>query len=69
MNVRACVCVSHYHMKPTVPLIYSFLPLTDIHNGILEYFLGEHIEKCSMNIFLASYPSCELGDPRESPAL
>ena len=47
-------------MKPTVPLIYSCLPLTDIHSGTLEYFLNEYIENCSINIFLASYTSCEV---------
>ena len=36
------------------------MSLTDTHGGTLEYFLDEHIEKCSINIFLASYPSCEV---------
>ena len=36
------------------------MSLTDIHSGTLEDFLDEHIEKCSINIFLASYPSCEV---------
>ena len=43
-----------------VLLIYSCMSLTDIHSGTSEYFLDEHIEKCSINIFLASYPSCEV---------
>ena len=47
-------------MRPTFLLIYSCLPPTDIRSGTLEYFLDEHIEKCSINIFLASYPSCEV---------
>ena len=46
-------------MRPTVLLIYSCLPPTDVHSGTLEY-IDEHIEKCSMNIVLASYPSCEV---------
>ena len=46
-------------MRPTVLLIHSCLPPTDIRSGTLEYILDEHIEKCSMNIVLASlYPSC-----------
>ena len=58
--VLACVCVRerHYYMRPTVPLIYSCLPLTDSHSGTLEYFLDEHVEKCSISIFFSSYPSC-----------
>ena len=47
-------------MRPTVLLIYSCLPPTDVCSGTLEYILDEHIEKCSMNIVLASYPSCEV---------
>ena len=47
-------------MRPTVLLIYSCLPPTDVRSGTLEYILDEHIEKCSMNIVLASYPSCEV---------
>ena len=50
-------------MRPTALLIYriySYLPLTDIHSGTLECFLDEHVEKCSINTFLASYPSCEV---------
>ena len=47
-------------MRPTVLLIYSCLPPTDIRSGTLEYILDEHIEKCSMNIVLASYPSREV---------
>ena len=47
-------------MRQTVLLIYSCLPLTDIHSANLEYFLDEYIEKWSINIFLASYPSCEV---------
>ena len=43
-------------MRPTVLLIYSCLLLTDIHGPTLEYLLDEHVEKYSMNIFLASYP-------------
>ena len=43
-----------------VLLIYSCMSLTDIHSGTLEFFLDEHIEKCSIDIFLASYPSCEV---------
>ena len=38
-------------MRPTLILIYSCLPATDIRSGTLEYFLDEHIEKCSTNIF------------------
>ena len=60
VRARARVCVCHYHMTPTVLLTYSCLPLTDIHSGTSEYVLDEHIEKCSINIFLASYPSCEV---------
>ena len=33
---------------------------TDVRRGTLEYILDEHIEKCSMNIVLGSYPSCEV---------
>ena len=47
-------------MRPTVLLIYSCLPPTDIRSGTLEYTLDEHTEKCSMNIVLASYLSCEV---------
>ena len=47
-------------MRPTVLLIYSCLPPTDIRSGTSEYILDEHIEKCSMNIVLASYPSYEV---------
>ena len=47
-------------MRPTVLLIYSCLPPTDVRSGTLEYILDEHVEKCSMNIVLASYPSCEV---------
>ena len=47
-------------MRSTLLLIYSCLPPTDIRSGTLEYFLDEHIEKCSINIFLTSYPSCEV---------
>ena len=47
-------------MRPILLLIYSCLPPTDIRSGTLEYFLDEPIEKCSINIFLASYPSCEV---------
>ena len=52
---------SHHYMRPTVLLIYSCLLLTDIHSRTLEYLLDdhEHIEKCSINIFLASYPCCQ----------
>ena len=45
------MCESHYHVRPTVPLIYSCLPSTDIRSRTSEYFLDEHIEKCSINIF------------------
>ena len=45
-------------MRPTVLLIYSCLPQTDIRSGTLEYFLDEHMERCPINIFLTSYPSC-----------
>ena len=55
--VRACVCLTAITI---VLLIYSCMSLTDIHSGTLEYFLDEHIEKCSREIFLASYPSCEV---------
>ena len=55
--VRACVCLRAITI---VLLIYSCMPLTDIHSGTSEYFLDEHIEKCSKNICLASYPSCEV---------
>ena len=60
--VRACVCVreSHYHMRPILLLTYSCLPPTDIRSDTLEYILDEHIKKCFINIFLASYPSCEV---------
>ena len=51
-----CLSESYYHSS----LNYSCMSLTDIHSGTLEYFLDEHIEKCSINIFLASYPSCEV---------
>ena len=51
-----CVCVI---VITIVLLIYSCMSLTDIRNGTPEYFLDEHIEKCPINIFLASYPSCE----------
>ena len=64
--VCVCVCVYggggggggrvHYHIL----LIYNYLPLTDVHNGTLEYFLDEYTEDCSINIFLASYPSYEV---------
>ena len=47
-------------MRPTVLLIYSCLPPTDVRSGTLEYILDEHTEKCSMNIVLAFYPSCEV---------
>ena len=47
-------------MRPTVLLICSCLPPTDVRSGTLEYILDEHMEKCSMNIVLASYPSCEV---------
>ena len=60
VRVRVRVCESHYHVRPTLLLIYSCLPPTDIRSGTLEYFLDEHVEKCSINIFLASYPSCEV---------
>ena len=50
----------HYHMRPTVLLIYSCLLLTDIHSRTLEYPLDEQIEKCSINIFLASYRCCQV---------
>ena len=55
--VRACVCLRAITI---VLLIYSCMSLTDIHSGTLEYFLDEHIEKCSIGIFLASYPSSEV---------
>ena len=51
---------NHYHIRPTVLLIYSYLPPTDVSSGILEYILDEHMDKCFMNIVLASYPSCEV---------
>ena len=57
--VCVCVCVC-LRAIIIVLLIYSCMSLTDIHSGTLEYFLDEHIEKCSINIFLASYPSCEV---------
>ena len=47
-------------MRPTVLLIHCCLPPTDIRSGTLEYILDEHIEKCSINIVLASYPSREV---------
>ena len=47
-------------MRPTVLLIYSCLLPTHVRSGTLEYILDGHIEKCSMNIVLASYPSCEV---------
>ena len=47
-------------MRPTVLLIYSCLLLTDIHSRPPEYLLDEHIEKCSINIFLASYACCQI---------
>ena len=31
--------------------VHSCMSLTDIHSGTLEYFLDEHIERCSINIF------------------
>ena len=31
--------------------VHSCMSLTDIHSGTLEYFLDEHIERCSVNIF------------------
>ena len=55
--VCACVCLTAITI---VLLIYSCMSLNDIHVGTSEYFLDEHIEKCSINIFLASYPSCEV---------
>ena len=55
--VRVCVCLRAITI---VLLIYSCMSLTDIHSGTLEHFLDEHIEKCSINIFLASYPSGEV---------
>ena len=61
MCVCVCVCVCARARAITIVLlIYSCMLLTDIHSGTLEYFLDEHIEKCSINIFLASYPSCEV---------
>ena len=57
VRARACVCLTAITIAL---LIYSCMSLTDIHGGTLEYFLDEHIEKCSINIFLASYPSCEV---------
>ena len=33
---------------------------TDIRSSTLGYVLDEHMEKFSINIFLASYPSCEV---------
>ena len=47
-------------MRSTVLLIYSCLLLTDIHSHTLEYVLDKHIEKCSINVVLASYPSCQV---------
>ena len=55
--VHACICL---RVITIVLLIYSCMSLTDIHSGTLEYFLDEHIEKCSINTFLASYSSCEI---------
>ena len=56
-----CVCICVCGRAITIVLlIYSCISLTDIHSGTLEYFLDEHIRKCSINIFLASYPSCEV---------
>ena len=31
--------------------VHSCMSLTDIHSGTLEYFLDEHIERCSVKIF------------------
>ena len=47
-------------MRPTVLLIYSCLPPTDIRSGTSEYILYEHIEKCFMNTVLDFYASCEV---------
>ena len=47
-------------MRPTVLLIYSCLLLTDIHSRTVQYLLDEHREKCSINIFLASYQCCQV---------
>ena len=56
-----CVCIFVCGRAITIVLlIYSCISLTDIHSGTLEYFLDEHVGKCSINIFLASYPSCEV---------
>ena len=32
----------------------------DANIGTLEYFLDGRVGKCSINIFLASYPNCEV---------
>ena len=48
--VCVCMCVCGRAIT-IVLLIYSCVSLTDIHSGTLEYFLDEHIGKCSINIF------------------
>ena len=59
--VCVCVCVCARAQAITIVLlIYSCMSLTDIYSGILEYFLDEHIEMCSVNTFVVSYPSCEV---------